>query len=138
MECFLLLAQATPETAEKGVGLLERLIAGGVPLICLAVAAIAVIAAVWQYRKNATLEESFRTELDARAKKAETDGDKRLADAKNEARERAVEVDKLQRERFAGEKESDATLAQAVRVIEQNTRMLEDVKRGLERLERKP
>ena len=56
--CLWLLAQTTgapPDgaTAEQGVSLLSKIIAGGVPLICLVIAAISTIALAYQYRANA-------------------------------------------------------------------------------------
>jgi hypothetical protein len=128
---FWILAQTPPVTPDQAVGLLERLTRGGVPLICLAVAALAVVAAVLQYRANAALEQKYREDLEQRAKKSSEDADKRLAEAKQDAKDRAAEVDKLMRERMAAEKESDATLAQAVRVIETNTKLLERVEKKL-------
>lgn len=127
-----LLAQAMPSDPEKAVGTLERIIEGGVPLICLAVAVIAVIAAVLQYRRNADLEAQYRTDLETRAKNALSDAEKRVGDAKTEAKERAAEVDKLMRERIAAERESDATLAKAVLALEANTRMMEKLDRQLD------
>lgn len=126
-----ILAQTPPMDADHAVGLLERLTRGGVPLICLAVALLAVIGLVLQYRANAALEQKYREDLENRAKESAKDAPTRLADAKQDAKDRAAEVDKLMRERMAAEKESDATLAQAVRVIEANTKMLERVEKNL-------
>lgn len=126
---WLLLAQSTDP--EKHIGSLERVIAGGVPLICLVVAVAAVVAAVLQYKKNAELEAKYREDLENRAKVTVADAEKRLSDTKHEAKERAVEVDKLMRERMAAEKESDATLAHAVRIIEANTKLMERFERKL-------
>jgi uncharacterized protein HemX len=130
MNWLLLLAQDAPD-AEKTVGTIERVIAGGVPLICLVVAVAAVVAAVLQYKKNADLETKYREDLENRAKVTVSDAEKRLTDAKNDAKERAVEVDRLMRERLTAEKESDATLAQAVRIIEANTKLMERIERKL-------
>jgi hypothetical protein len=127
---WLTLAQV-PEDADKSVGLLERVIAGGVPLICLVVAVIAVIAAVLQYRKNADLEASYRADLDARAKKADADAEKRLADAKTEADKARDREMGMMKERLASEKESDATLAAAVRMIDKCAGVLERVERKI-------
>lgn len=53
---FLLLAQeSTVKTAGETVTVLERVIQGGVPLICLAVAAVFLVLAIWQWRKNNNL-----------------------------------------------------------------------------------
>lgn len=127
---WLLLAQSLPDP-DKTIGWLEQLIAGGVPLICLAVAVVAAVAAIHQYRKNADLETKYREDLENRAKLAVSDAEKRLNEAKADAKERATEVDKLMRERLAAEKESDATLAQAVRVVEANTKLMERLERKL-------
>jgi len=127
---WLLLAQSTDP--EKTVGTLERVLEGGVPLICLAIAVVFGIAAVIQYRKNRDLELTYRDDLLNRAKQEKIDGDKRLSDAKQEAKERAQEVDKLMRERMSAEKESDATLAHAVHIIEANAKVMERMERKLE------
>jgi hypothetical protein len=127
---WLLLAEATDP--EKTVGTLERILEGGVPLICLAIAVVFGIAAVLQYRKNKELELAYRDDLLNRAKQEKIDGDERLSDAKQEAKERAREVDKLMRERMSAEKESDATLAHAVYIIEANAKIMERLERKLE------
>lgn len=69
---ILLLAQDPVDTAEKTVPILERIIEGGVPLICLAVAVVFAIAAAYQYRRNARqwqvnseLEREFRLKVEA-------------------------------------------------------------------------
>jgi hypothetical protein len=74
---FLLLAQdKAVDTAAKTIPLLERVIAGGVPLICLAVAVLCGILAFWQMRKNNALEKSYREDI-------EKQGDKRLVAEKS-------------------------------------------------------
>jgi hypothetical protein len=128
---WLLLAQDGADP-EQTVGLLERIIGGGVPLICLAIAVVAIVAAVVQYRKNADLEANYRKDLENRAEQEKSDSAKRLAEAKQEAKDRAAEYDKLMRERLAAEKESDATLAHAVRVIEHCAKLMERLERKLE------
>jgi len=126
-----ILAQTPPVDPEQAVGLLERLTKGGVPLICLAVALAAVIGIVLQYRKNAALEQKYREDLEDRANQSAENAEKRLAEAKQDAKDRAAEVDKLMRENMALQKESDTTLAQAVRIIETNTKILERVEKRL-------
>jgi hypothetical protein len=126
----LLLAQATDPG--KAIGWLENLLEGGVPLICLAIAVIGIVAAVLQYKKNHKLELDYRNDLAERAKQEKLDAEKRLTDSKLEAKERAQEVDKLMRERMAAEKESDATLAHAVQIIEANAKLMERLERKLE------
>lgn len=129
---WLLLAQSAEVNPDKTIGWLERLINGGVPLICLAIAVIFGGIAFWLYKKNVKLELDYRTDLLNRAKQEKVDADKRLAEAKDEAKERAAEYDKLMRERLAAEKDSDATLAHAVRVIEHCAKLMERIERKLE------
>ena len=131
MNIILLLAQAAP-TPDETIGWLERILKGGVPLICLAIAVLACAAAIVQYKKNHKLEVVYREDLAERAKQANTDAEKRLDEAKREAKERAVEVDKLMRERLAAEKESDATLAHAVHMIEASAKVMERLEPKLE------
>lgn len=131
MNWMLLLAQGDVDP-DKAVGTLERILQGGVPLICLCVAVACAIAAVLQYKKNHRLELDYRNDLAERAKQEKLDAEKRLADAKQEAKERAQEVDKLMRERLSAEKESDATLAHAVHIIEANAKLMERLERKLE------
>lgn len=128
---FLLLAQESIDP-DKTIGWLERLLKGGVPLICLAIAVVMAVAAFLIYKKKLELELIYRNDLANRAKKAEDDSERRLDEAKREAKERAVEIDKLMRERLASEKESDATLAHAVHVIEANAKLMERLERKLE------
>jgi len=127
---WLLLAQSAEP--EKVIGWLERILAGGVPLICLAAAAVFGVAAFLMYKKNMALEVAYRTDLANRANQEKIDANQRLTDAKQDAKDRAVEVDKLMRERLAAEKESDATLAHAVHVIEANARLMGRLERKLE------
>ena len=130
MNFSLHLAQATPDP-DQTIGWLERILAGGVPLICLAIAVVMAVAAVLQYKKNHKLELDYRNDLADRAKQEKADADKRLDEAKREAKERAAEIDKLMRERLSSEKESDATLAHAVHVIEANAKIMERFERKL-------
>ena len=134
---LMLLAQSTP-TPDEAIGWAERMSKGGVPVISLCVAIAAVVALMFMFKKLLEksgefqdLEKGYRKTIEDKAAVDKVDYEKRLVDAKVEARERAVEVDKLQRERFASEKESDATLAQAIRVLDANTKVLERVERQL-------
>lgn len=127
---LLTLAQAFTDP-DKQIGWLERLIAGGVPLICLAVALAAIVGMVLQYRKNAELEAAYRKDLDNRAKAEKLDAEKRLAKQESEGEKHAAKAEALMRERLQAEKESDATLAQAVRVLEANSKLFERIERKL-------
>lgn len=139
-DIVLILADgASPDTA---IGWAERLNKGGVPVIALVVAIAAVVGMLYLFKRlldeqkeRANLEQTYRKDLEGRHNQAIADAEKRLEAAKGEAKERAAEVKELMRERMAAEKESDATLAQAVRVIEANTKILERSERYLDRRE---
>lgn len=62
---FLVLAQGDPEKAEATIDVLERVIQGGVPLICLSVAVVMGVALVHQYRVNNKLNEDFRVKIES-------------------------------------------------------------------------
>lgn len=96
---MMLLGQ-TLEVAEKSLGLLERMNAGGVPLIALVVATLAVLAFIWQLRKNNDIEKEWR---DA----GKVDGDKRLVETKD-----------LMREMLARDKEGTAANVAAMSAVE--------------------
>jgi regulator of protease activity HflC (stomatin/prohibitin superfamily) len=94
-------------------------------------ALVFALAAAFQYKKNADLEASYRADLDARAKKAEADAEKRMADAKAEADKIRDREMTLMKDRLSAEKESDATLAAAVRMIDKCGTVMERVERKL-------
>lgn len=129
MDLLLLAQSAEPE---KAIGWLQTIINGGVPLICLAAAAVFGYVAWSQHKKNVDLELTYRNDLAERAKQEKADAEKRLAEAKQDAKDRAAEIDKLMRERLASEKESDATLAHAVHVIDATAKLMERLERKLE------
>ena len=62
----LLLAQDS-EAAEHGIGLLQTVLDGGVPLICLVIAALCGYLFYTQLMKNNALEISFREKIEANA-----------------------------------------------------------------------
>jgi len=128
---WLLLAQDAADPG-KTIGWLQTIINGGVPLICLSIAAVSGYFTWTQHKKNVELELTYRNDLAARAKQEKAEADQRLTDAKQDAKDRAAEVDKLMRERMAAEKESDATLAHAVHIIEANAKVMDRLERKLE------
>lgn len=127
---WLLLAQTVDP--EKAIGWADTLAQAGVAVICLVIAGLALWALWVEKKKNTSLELAYRKDLADRAEQAKADAEKRLLEAKKEARERAEVVDKLMRERMAVEKESDATLAHAVHMIEAATKVMERLERKLE------
>ncbi len=65
MNLLMLLAQA-PEP-EKAIGWFERIIQGGVPLICLCLAGVFGVAAFLIHKKKMDLEIAYREDLANRA-----------------------------------------------------------------------
>jgi hypothetical protein len=137
---FFLLADTPPVSPDQAVGLLERLTKGGVPLICLAVACVACFVAWWALKKRleseqakTELEKTYREAIEAERKAEKVEADKRLADAKAEAKERAQENERLYRERMAADKSNAETLAHAVLVIDACAKLLERVERRLDK-----
>ena len=134
----LLLAQTATPDPDKSVGTLERLISGGVPLICLAIAAVMGVLAYWQMRlrmesekEKSELEKVYREKAEVREKQLSLDADKRLSDTKLDADKARDREMGMMKEQMSAQKESDATLAQAVRVIEANSKLLERLDRKL-------
>ena len=101
----LLLAQ--DETATQTIGWLERILAGGVPLICLVIAAICGYAFYRQLTRNNTLETGFREKVEA-----------------------------LLREMLAGYKESQEAVAAAVQAVEAFQAALSDQQKACENVAR--
>ena len=135
---ILLLAQGVP-TPDEAAGLSERLTKGGVSVIALFFAIGAVVGMILLFRKLLEkseefkeLEKGYRKTIEDKATVDKTDYEKRLTEAKVEAKERAVEIDKLMRERMVADRESDATLAKAILALEGNTKQLEKNERLLE------
>lgn len=116
----LLLAQAV-ETAEQTLSLLERAQAGGVPLICLAIAVVCGVGFYWQLRANRQQTDDALAKAEAREAKQETDTKVRLAEQETLLREM------LQRDREAQEGHAAATAA-----VQGFTRALQDQQRTCE------
>ena len=68
---YLLLAQSV-EAADASLSLVERLLAGGLPLVLLALAVICALAFYWQLRKNQTMQDLHLEDVKARAKESLT------------------------------------------------------------------
>jgi hypothetical protein len=133
-----LLAQESLNPAEA-VGWAERLSKGGVPVISLFFAIGAIIGSIFIFKQLLLkaeefkeLEKGYRKTIEDKAALDKADYERRLDAAKTEAKERAAEIDRLMRERMQAEKESDATLAQAIRVLDANTKVMERVERFLD------
>lgn len=96
---LMMLAQAQ-ETAEKAVGLLERINAGGVSLLSLVVATIAVVGYIFQLRRNNEIEQSWR-------EAGKADAEKRLS-----------EIKELMREMLIRDKEGTQAHGAAIQAVE--------------------
>jgi len=118
----LLLAQ-TAKAAENGLTMLERIQAGGIPLICLVVAAICGVAFYWQLRANQAIRQAQVKQADAREEAA-----------KNEAAARLVEQEKLLREMLERDREAQEAHIAATQAVEGFTLALRDASRQLEEL----
>lgn len=116
MHALLLLAQ----DSEKGVALIERILAGGVPLICLVIAAICGYAFYKTLVKNNTLETGFREKVEALLREM-LDRDKESQEAVSAAVQ-AVEA-------------FQAALAASQREVAEMARKLEELGRKVERLD---
>jgi len=139
---FALLAQTPGPSPDEAIGWAEKMSKGGVAVICLVVAIAAVVALIFMFKKLLDksdefkeLEKGYRKTIEDKADKDAVAAEKRLSDAKVEADKSKDREMTLMKDRLQAEKESDATLAQAIRVIENNTRFAEKVDRKLDQVD---
>lgn len=106
----LLLAQEgmTAEAAHNWVGVLQAILKGGVPLICLAVACVIGWAYWKQLKRNNALEKDFRDKMEA------------------DARERLAATEALLREMLDRDREANEAQQAATRAVEGFTLALKD------------
>ena len=102
--CLLLLAQSPQE----GLGLLQTILSGGVPLICLAIAALCAIAFYIQLKRNNVLETDFRKKIESTASTELT---------RQEA---------LLREMLTRDKEATETTSAAIQAVESYSHALKE------------
>jgi CHASE3 domain sensor protein len=103
---LLLLAQSM-EAAEKGLSLIERLQAGGVPLISLVIAVVCGLAFYWQLRRNIKAGEERVADRDAH-----------LEEVKDRAKAQLTEQESLLREMLAHSQQSQEAQLASVQVVE--------------------
>ncbi len=115
---MLVIAQGV-ETAEKGLSLLQKINAGGVPLICLVVAALCGVAFYWQLKANNKMQKDALSKAEEREDKAATAGQKRLE-----------ENESLLREMLDRDKEAQETHSATAQAIQNVTTALQDQKRA--------
>lgn len=117
------------DKVEQGLGLLERIQAGGVPLIALIVAVACGAFAYWQLRRNNELQAARVAEAEAREK-----AQKAEAKAREEAQEAATKIrlaeqESLLREMLDRDREAqEGTLAMA-KALEGLTAASQDIRR---------
>lgn len=137
-----LLAEGNGPGPDDAIGWAEKMTRGGVPVIALVVAIAAVVGLIIVFNKLLAksdefkeLEKGYRNSIEEKAKQDRIDAENRLKEAKLEADKRADREMSLMKERLVAEKESDATLAQAVHVIERVIVAVEKVERKLDNVD---
>ncbi len=133
---YLLLAQAV-ETAEKGLGFLERINAGGVPLISLVIAALCGLAFYWQLRRNIKQHEDALTKAEAREAAKDVATKTRLSEQETLLREMldrdrdALEAHQASMSAIEGfsraSRDQQATCEQSNQLIREMSRRIDDL-----------
>lgn len=141
---YLFLAQEQLDKAAQGLSLLERLQAGGVPLICLVLAVVLGAFAFWQLRRNNAFQARQLLAAEAREVKAKEDADAREKAAAEAGKTRMVEQEGLLREMLDRDREAQEGQLAMAKALEgytashlDNRRMLEEILRRLTDLERR-
>lgn len=131
---FALLAQTPGPGPDDAIGWAEKASKGGVAFLSILVAIGCIAAVIFMFKKLldqkdsfTELEKNYRGSIQDQAKQDKTDAENRLKAAEASAEKREGDKLALMKERLQAEKESDATLAQAIHVIENNTRFAEKV-----------
>ena len=134
MNLALLLAQTGTPSPDEAIGWAERMNKGGVPVIALVVAIAAVVGLIFMFRKLldkadqfTDLEKGYRASIEEKARQDRIDAENRLKDADAKAEKRSERELAMMKERLVAEKEGDATLAQAVHVIERVIQTMDKV-----------
>lgn len=130
-----LLAQVSIEQAEKGVGVLDKIAHGSVALILLVLLLGAIVALVWQYRRNVQLTEDNAEAAKKREEQNKKDAADLIAMLRKDADAAKTEQMNLMRERLQAEKESDVTLASTVRTVDHSAEAYARLERVLLRVE---
>ena len=128
MEIFILLAQegAALEAADKGLTLIERAQAGGVPLISLIVAVVCGAAFYWQLRRN-----------NKQSEEALEKAEKRERDKDAETKVRLSEQEGFLREMLDRDRESQEAQLAAVQAVQGMTHAIQDLKSAIDGLKRR-
>jgi len=136
---WIMLAQEGAPKPDEAIGWAERMSKGGVPVICLTVAIAAVVGLVIVFKmllnksdKFTDLEKTYRENIENDRKQDKIDYENRLKAAEAAADKREQEKMAMMKERLQAEKESDATLAQAIHVIEADTKLADKVDKKLD------
>lgn len=127
----LLLAQSL-DTADKALGLLERIQAGGGLLICLVVATICGLGFYWQLKTNSNLHKAASNKGEADLAKAEAREAAKAAETKSRLSEQEVFL----REMLDRERETQEGHQAAMQAVEGYTRAMKDSQREIEQSNR--
>jgi len=111
-------ADAATKAAEGTVPVLERILAGGVPLICLSLAVVFGVVAVWLFRRNHQLSEAAVTR------------EKELAN------ERVSEQGALLREMLERDREAQEAQQAATTAVESFTTAIQDLREEVKEMRR--
>ncbi len=111
----LIAQEAAGSKVDGTVTTLERILEGGVPLICLCIAVVCGVAFYWQLKRNNKLAED-----------ALNKAEKREEAAKNAAAERMAEQEALLREMLERDREAQEAQSAATAAVEGFTRALQD------------
>ena len=117
-------SDAALDIAGKSLTLLEQLQAGGVPLICLAVAVVCGIGFYWQLRRNGKQSEDALSKAESRE-----------AAAEEMARQRLTDQEGLMREMLDRDRQSQESIVATVQAVQGVGQALGELQRVVDRLE---
>jgi len=131
MTTLLMLAQSAKDASDT-VGILERILNGGVPLICLCLAALFGAGFWWAIKRNHKMTEEALKKAEAREEAA-----KEIAE-KHKTEQEALLREMLDRDREAQEAQAATTAAVEgfTRALQDNTRVQADILERVKNIER--
>lgn len=129
---FLFLAQSA-EKVEQGLGWLERVQAGGVPLIALVVAVICGAFAYWQLKQNNELRKEQVEDAKAREATQKADAAARAKEQAEETKARMSEQEALLREMLDRDREAQEGQLATAKALQGITEALRDLREEVRR-----
>jgi len=113
------------EAAEKGLSLLERIQAGGIPLLSMVIAVICGLAFYWQLRRNNKMSEDALAEAKTRETSAET-----------KTKDRLKGQEDLLREMLSRDREAQEAQLAAIQAVEGFTHAIKEQQSSFESMNR--